>query len=499
MALGYVAGASVVSIEGCGWIDASGRPNSIASELDGFGRLLVSTANASQAGGLASGGLAPSRRGVPDATLHGVALILPPDLGWSERPSYAAAAPTLWSYANIPTSARQGAAAVDGLLSAAYPGIGGVSGFLAFPFGAFEDGMHPAASPFARSAVAPPYAPDASDVFYAQPNLPFGHFHDRDQLHEWFRQGHRDPAPHRPMADTRWGDLLDVLVADHSRWADALLVRQNYSAVVWANTSMPPQARDTLHSYAEKGGVVVVAVGAVSADEVGLTGLVPTGELRAVRAWHWSPPTGQPTAEGHASTHGTASTSTGTSSSTSSATHIHVDHFLTAIAELRAPSAQVLAVSEPEGWPLIVRHPIGRGHVYTVLQPWFGANQLAPPALRLLDHVLAPIQPVSLLEGVPALYWTSTVMADGGGRVAAISNNAGARWVGKVRIRVGDSSSHAAGTERACTQPTCSDVWAGHAITCSLAATPDAGGFEAVDVTLTIDQNDVLIIKATCN
>ncbi|MEC8361865.1 MAG: efflux RND transporter periplasmic adaptor subunit, partial [Bacteroidota bacterium] len=80
---------------------------------------------------------------------------------------------------------------------------------------------------------------------------------------------------------------------------------------------------------------------------------------------------------------------------------------------------QVLAVSEPEGWPLVVRSSLGRGHVFTVLSPWFGAEQLAPPALRLLDHVLAPIQPITLIEGTPSLYWTSTRMAKG--RVAAIS------------------------------------------------------------------------------
>ena len=77
MALGYVAGASVVSVEDCGWIDGeTGRPNFMAIEVDRFGRL------ASGASGLPA-----SVRRLPDATVQGAALVIPPDLGWSERPT----------------------------------------------------------------------------------------------------------------------------------------------------------------------------------------------------------------------------------------------------------------------------------------------------------------------------------------------------------------------------------------------------------------------------
>ena len=41
---------------------------------------------------------------------------------------------------------------------------------------------------------------------------------------------------------------------------------------------------------------------------------------------------------------------------------------------------------------------MGRGYVYTCLAPWFGANQLAAPAWRLLEHVIAPIQPVAIVD-----------------------------------------------------------------------------------------------------
>ena len=497
MALGYVAGAGVVSIEGCGWMDpATGLPNRMAMELDRFGRLLVGSpppaAPAStltrnetdHATGGASGGLPPPARGRPDASVYGVSLVLPPDLGWSERPSYAAASPTLWSYANVPATSRRGAAAVDGLLRAAYPGTGG-GGFLAFPFGAFADGMHPSASPFARSSVAPPYTPNPMDAFHAQSNLPFGRFHDRNQLHEWVEQdGGRDPAPYRPMADSRWGDLIDVLVADENEtWADAISHHHQATAVVlWANSSTSPTARDSLHSYAERGGTVIVAAGAVGPEDKALTGLVPNGELRAVRAWRWKLPAA---GQAHADTAGTG---------------LHTGYFFTATTNWTSPSVQVVAVSEPEGWALIVRHPVGRGCVYTVLNPWFGSRGLDAPALMLLDHVITPIQPVAIVEGVPALYWTSTHAPDGGGRVAAISNNAGAHWVGKVQIRVGDHrvADDESAPPAACTRATCSDAWTGEDIACILKATADALGFEAAVVALTIEAYDVVIVKVAC-
>ena len=103
---------------------------------------------------------------------------------------------------------------VDGLLAAAYPGAGGAFGYGAFPFGKFEDNLNPPASPWARSAMTDGYAPDPDDVWYAESPLPFGEFHDRNALKEWFRgvSGGRDPAPWRPLADTRWGDVIDILV-----------------------------------------------------------------------------------------------------------------------------------------------------------------------------------------------------------------------------------------------------------------------------------------------
>ena len=54
MVLSYVAGAKIVSVEGCGWIDPrTGVPNQMAKEVDRFGSLVAK-------------GLGPKQRGDPD-------------------------------------------------------------------------------------------------------------------------------------------------------------------------------------------------------------------------------------------------------------------------------------------------------------------------------------------------------------------------------------------------------------------------------------------------
>lgn len=451
MTLGYVAGASVIAIEACGWVDAAGEPNFIASEVDRFGTLAAPEAR-----------LPAHARGTPDTV---AAFVLPSDLGWSERPSYAAAAKTLWTYANIPASARRGAAAVDGLLSTAFPGADGAFGYLAFPFGAFADELHPPASSFARSSITEMYSPSPQDSFQTSSPLPFGRFHDRDHLHTWFHEGGqaRDPAPFRPMVDTRWGDTVDVLVADdNERWATA---GGGYRALIWANSSMNNQARVALERYASAGGTVVVAVGNVGPADAQLTGVSPSGEMRAVRAWQW-----RNSAKGD----------------------IEVAHFLAAAANITATGVQVVATSAPEGLPIIVRKAIGSGCIYTCLVPFFGADVLVPPAVRLLDHVIAPLQAVTIVDGIPALYWSSTLLEDGASRVVAVANNADARWTGKVRVRIDTGKHHGR-----CSRAICEDVWSGASIACSLDASA-RDSLWAATLNLVIEQHDVALVKVAC-
>ena len=437
--------------------------------------------------------LPPSARGAPDVA---AALVLPPDLGWSERPSYAAAAPTLWTWANIPASSRRVAAAVDGILSHAFPGAGGAFGYLAFPFGDFTNEFQPPASPFARSAVHP-HAPDKEyDAFQVEATLPFGRFHDRNQLRRWFHNlngsqnssspaSFRDPAPHRPMVDSRWGDILDVLVADEEgTWSGGSMARKKqdsnlpYRVLVWANGSTTGKSRAAMMQHANAGGVVVVAVGSVGPADASLTGVTPNGEVRAVRAWRWS-----------------------LNGSAGENSNVERGYFRVAsIGDDLAGGVEVVSVSEPEGRPLIVRRAVGLGWVYTCLVPYFGADGLSAPALRLLDSLLIPIQPVSVIEGVPTLYWTSTlVKADSAlkpqSRVAAISNNADATWEGKVQVRVGLLPKGSAAPSTVCSRLSCEDIWNGRAVRCEAGknANHNGGVFS-----IYIPAHDLVIVKVSC-
>ena len=710
MAIAYVAGANVVAVEDCGWIDkVTGQPNAVAREVDKFGSVvevmrrrgraaatvvgtggennvknakkkkkkperdfsleseqlqapfsrgddtLASAVDMTAGGGGGGGGGAstlsrvqptiipasvhqqflksPGNYRLPDATAFGAALIISPSLGWSERPSWAAAAPTLWDFANIPASSSRGATAVDLLIGTAYPGSSaGQFGYMAWPFGAFENELNPPASPFARSSITPEYAASPEDVFQASANLPFGRFRDRNQLKEWFEDGHnkdkyratyyggedgnraagtagnidmgpkgdddgggegagggggRDPADARPMTDTRWGDMIDVLVADEENiaWAQALLQKKSdqgcdastsnpkevlnrvqaaagllgYRVAIWANGSTSPAARQTLMKYAQRGGTVVVAAGNIGPEDAPLTGVVPTGQVRAVRAWKWTLSEKGGGGEGGGGKGGGGEGGgLGGGESDRGQTAPQVGHFLTAIVEtngsytsgtspssssklLLPPNLEVVAATAPGGLPLVVRRGLGSGWVYTCLTPFYSqGTTLPPPILRLFDHLMEPLQTVNVVEGLPALYWTSSVVASTGttgatsgsnnnntntpagkvaasfARLAAISNNADdGPWRGRIRITLpttttpataaaASSSSSSSSKVATCTKAICENVWTGTAIPCKLGSTTTIPGLSNAATAptalldLTIGAHDVALVTAEC-
>ncbi|MBM3855023.1 MAG: twin-arginine translocation signal domain-containing protein, partial [Verrucomicrobia bacterium] len=137
-----------------------------------------------------------------------VAVMLPADHGWITPPPWRTTR-EVWNYARVPY--RQGQRALDGFFGAAFPGSG--YAMQPFPFGRFASD-DPPASPFALSSVTPPFAPAPTDVWAAEPPLPFGRFKDRRETARSLREGPIDPSPYRPMGHSRWGDILDVLTAD---------------------------------------------------------------------------------------------------------------------------------------------------------------------------------------------------------------------------------------------------------------------------------------------
>jgi hypothetical protein len=106
--------------------------------------------------------------------------------------------------------------------------------------------------------------------------------------------------------------------------------------------------------------------------------------------------------------------------------------FLHLPAAVAPGEVQVLAVTA-DGAPLVTRHAVGAGSCYTCLVPWYeGANAaFAGPAIRLMDHTMALVQPVTV-TGLP-VEWMSTTGAEH--RTVVIANHAERAWNGEVTVR----------------------------------------------------------------
>ena len=58
-------------------------------------------------------------------------------------------------------------------------------------------------------------------------------------------------------------------------------------------------------------------------------------------------------------------------------------------------AVEIIAESVPERTPIIVRHAVGDGYVYTCLVPWFGQERY------WADQILALREQLALLEEEP--------------------------------------------------------------------------------------------------
>lgn len=452
--MAYVSGASLVEIEGCGWLDTSSNgsrvPFPISNAVDQFGDFASHTLPAWQ-------------RGKSDAV---VALLLPSDHGWDERPSWANTAVS-WNYADLPT--RRGGRSIDGIFSAAFPGTNRFS-YFAFPFGTFGDGgPKDPPSPFARSAITPKYAPDKADVHYATSPLPFGVFKSRQAASAYMKSTRADPSSQRPMVDTRWGGIIDVVVAPS---IDAAATERNignlehallhYRVAVVLGETVSPAIADLLHTFASQGGTVVIAAGSALPDHAeSLTGVNFTGQVLASRAWTWI-------------------------EENSETQSVHEPLLVAASTILKDSNTSILAVSLPGRHPQVTKRAIGQGNVYCCTVPWFeGAGRdLSELGLQLLDRIIAPIQPVIISgDGLP-LEWTSTTRSDGS-KIVALSNHAEGTWHGSIDVR----------TACKATMPSCRDLR--HNTTCVARPSKESAG--GVNISLTIPAYDVTVLELGCS
>ncbi len=326
--------------------------------------------------------------GTPDVP---VAILMASDHGWM-TPAYYRTTNVAWNYAMIPY--RQGQRGIDGFFGAAFPGA--IYAMDPFPFGSYAED-DPPATPYGLVAITPEFAPTEEDVYFAEPPVPFGRFRDRDEAREFIIGQDIDPSPYRPMGDTRWGDIFDVYV--HDGPLDKL---DDYPVLITlGQVPMDDALRARLIAYVEQGGTLVIAAGVAGPDDSALTGAKIAPELRVGRAWTWA---------------------------SESPVHDVFRYLRATLGENTGAIAQT-----PHGDPLIVRHTLGKGTVYTSLIPWFeGGNQpLSGVTLRLLDNVITTVQPVEV-SGLP-VEWLSTT--SDGHRTVVVANHDGHAWAGTVHVK----------------------------------------------------------------
>jgi hypothetical protein len=319
-----------------------------------------------------------------------VAILLPQDHGWI-TPPYWQTTRDAWNLARIPY--RPGDRGIDGFWAAAFPGS--VFAMEPFPFGRYERD-DPPASPFALSCVTPAFAPSPEDVYCAPDPIPFGTYETRDSAREDMLNKKTDPSPYRPMADSRWGDIFDVLLCDASQE-----VLQRYPLlIILGPVSLNPDLKARLKAYVQAGGQLVWAAGVFTPQDEDMTGIELAPEFRAGRAWVWEK--GQPVHEAF--------------------------HYLSA----RVKEDTGVLAQTPGGDPLVVSHTLGKGKVYSCTVPWYeSAHQsLCGAALCLLDETIGQVQPVSV-EGLP-VEWLSTRGEKQ--RTVLVANHSGEKWEGSIKV-----------------------------------------------------------------
>jgi len=370
----YFGGADAVSIEGGDLLYdlKNGKPHVLGQTLEEFGRFTRSMT-----------------RGEAETP---VAVVLPEANGWI-TPPYWRTNCEAWNYARIPY--RQGYRGMDAFFAMAYPGSNYAMD--PFPFGR-HGSENPPASPFALSCVTPEFAPRPDNVYEAEPVLPFGRYADRNQAREDLYQRSVETSPYRPMADTSWGDIIDVLTASAS---DHVLCR--YKVVVLLGpVRLEKSLKTRLEAYVKQGGILLLAAGVAGPNDTDLCGVEIMPELRAGSAWRWE------------------------------AGAFAREPFRYCPAKA-TPGANVRILAQTaNGSPLIARHWLGQGQVYTCMTPWFeGGVAMAGAAERMFDEVIGSVQPVTI-EGLP-LSWVSSKRRDG--LIIALANNSDIKWNGLIRVR----------------------------------------------------------------
>jgi hypothetical protein len=336
-----------------------------------------------------------TKRVSPGSPVVPVAVMLASDHGWM-TPPYWKTTRTAWNYARIPY--RQGQKGIDGFFGYAFPG--NVYAMQAFPFGSYEID-DPPASPFALTCILEYFAPSKEDIYKAEPPIPFGCFKDRNEARNALNSKLKLQAHYRPMSDSRWGDILDVLTEEVS-----YNVINNYEVVILAGQiKLTEKLETTLISYVENGGRVIISAGVAGPDSRKLTGIKFSPELRAARALKWQ-----------------------------NENWLDDSYLFVPVTETNQ-NVTVLGQTDTKK-PAAVCHDLGKGKVYTILAPWYeaGHNDLSLVSKRIFDHVIEPLMPAKV-EGL-SVEWVTTKAKEQ--RTILIANHRNNVWEGKVFLKMPD-------------------------------------------------------------
>ena len=318
-----------------------------------------------------------------------MAFLLPTDHGWL-TPPYWRTENTAWNYARVPY--RPGDLQIDGLFGLSFPG----SNFYQdpWPFGAYGPDNPTPPSPFALSHVPENFTPKGGNTYRSPQPLPFGRFFDRTDAQKAVEKG-LDIRPYRPMGDTRWGDIIDVLLSNTS-----LEVLKYYKLVVLCGPiRVEGILKQRLIDYVKAGGILIVSAGQVGPEDSDLLGAKLEPEQRVGQAWVW-----------------------GNNEHTKEPFRYLPSHSI---------SADVLAKT-PSKDPLVYRNFLGKGVIYTCTIPYMrgGVSPLADIATGLMDYVVNQVQPVRI-KGLPVEWMSSR------GRNfcnVVVANHSSIPWNGTVEV-----------------------------------------------------------------
>lgn len=321
-----------------------------------------------------------------------VAIMLPRDHGWI-TPAYWRTQNEAWNYARI--QYRPGDRSMDGLFSAFFPGSTFV--MQPWPFGAYAND-DPPASPFALSSVERMYVAEDEHTYRAPPPVSFGRFHDRKEAKRVTREQKTDTSPYRPMADSRWGDIVDVLTDE----ASLEILNQYEVLILGGPIKVTGTLQKDIEAFVGRGGTLVWAAGMACPEHSQLTGLTMQPEFRVGRAW---------------------------TDRDGDSKHEPYLYFPAAVTD---PVRTEVLIRTHNRAPLVVRHRVGKGKVYTCLSPWYASERapLSDFALAMLDRVIGAVQPVTI-EGLP-VQWCTTRSEDA--RTITIANHSGETWRGTVNV-----------------------------------------------------------------